>query len=128
MDMGLASAIPLYIDNIISQKITRTYPDFIVVQYLKRESLFYYFVINQEKKIYLNKILKLFRYSSNYGVEPEEIELSQYNINKSIFDIDASSFKEIEKKVEEDNADSIWNFKINPNSEKIIPILTKGVN
>lgn len=109
-------------DNIISTKIQRTKHDFIIVQHQKRESLYYYFEMNVHKEIILKSLFIIFRYSNNYGVEPEKIELSVYNINKNIMDIDATCFNTLEKKVIERKPDKVHNYEMLPHNEELITL------
>jgi hypothetical protein len=111
-------------DSLIANKLKRTGFDFIVSSFNKRESLFYYFTVNDCNNVTLEKIFKIFRYSNNYGVEPEQIELSQFNISININDIDL--LLQSESELKKGKPDSFWRYMILPNSDKIIPIQTVG--
>lgn len=107
-------------ENLINQHFKRKHKtDFIIAQYLQRFSYYYYFKIEDTKKIILDRIFTIFRYSSNYGVEPEDIEINNYIINMEISEIDFIQYKNLTKKIQNENYNYQWRYSVKPNSSEI---------
>ncbi len=111
-------------ENLITQNFKRQYVnDIIIVQHLKRRSQYYYFEIDPSGFIILNRIFTIFRYSNNYGIEPEIIELNQYLIGKKVSEIDLKEIHSIEKRMQQEIPNNQWRYKIKPDSELIEPLV-----
>ncbi|HTO16336.1 MAG TPA: hypothetical protein VLZ83_11225 [Edaphocola sp.] len=107
-------------DNLISQNFKRALQnDIIIVQYFKRYSHYYYFKIDSLGSIVFDRIFTIFRYSNNYGIEPEIIEINQYLIGKDIVEFDFNETLNIEKRIQQEISDNQWKYQIKPNSETI---------
>lgn len=107
-------------ENLIHQNFERKNKfDFIIVQHLSNKlSNFYYFKIENTKIIILDRIFTIFRYSNNYGVEPENIEINCYIINENISNIDSTQYNNITKIIGDENYNNQWKYTVKPNSKE----------